>query len=188
MAGLGNPGRKYRHTRHNAGWMALDRIAESCGVQKDEDLCGGILARCGEIWLFKPMGYMNRSGPPVARICRRAGCGTDGLLVLVDDLALPLGRIRLRTGGSSGGHNGLKSVAAALGTDEFARLRIGIGPYEGGGDVRDYVLDSFRPDERETAAQATALAAEAAFCWAEEGIEAAMNRYNGLTASEDDGD
>ena len=178
IAGLGNPGRRYAQTRHNAGWMALERIGRRCGAGREELRCGGLLARCGELWLFRPLSYLNLCGPPVARLRREAGAALEELLVLVDDLDLPLGRIRLRAGGSSGGHNGLISLAGALGMEEFPRLRMGIGPCAPGVEGREFVLSPFEPHEREQAEAMAELTAEAGLFWAEEGIEAAMTRYN----------
>ncbi|KPK57513.1 MAG: hypothetical protein AMK73_10075 [Planctomycetes bacterium SM23_32] len=185
IAGLGNPGRRYRDTRHNAGWMALDKAAGLCGVRSEKDRGDCILAVCGEVCLFRPLRYMNRSGPPLARLVRESGSSPAELLVLVDDMDLPLGRVRLRAGGSSGGHKGLMSVALALETDAFPRLRMGIGPRPGHLDGQEFVLSPFGPDEWEAVEQMTDRAARAALCWAEEGIEPAMNRFN---ASEPEGD
>jgi len=178
MVGLGNPGRVYSKTRHNAGWMALDRVAESCDVGREEDVCQGILAPCGDIWLFKPLTYMNLSGPPVAELCRRAGVDVKDVLVLVDDLNLPLGSVRLRPGGSSGGHRGLESLVNALRTEEFPRLRMGVGPHSSGEDTREFVLSPFARNELDTVQQMIDSAAQAALCWARDGMEAAMNRFN----------
>ena len=178
VAGLGNPGRKYADTRHNVGWMALDALAERCGVGPDEYVCDGVRARCGELWLFKPLGYMNRSGPPVARLMQQEGVGPQDLLVLVDDLNLPLGAIRVRGSGSSGGHRGLESLIETLVAEEFPRLRMGIGPLPPGTEARDFVLRRFEPDERELADGMAQRAAEAVLCWATEGLASAMNRFN----------
>jgi len=158
--------------------MALDRLADRLGVEREEERCSGLLARCGSLWLFKPLTFMNRSGPPVARLCAEAGIGLESLLVLVDDLNLPLGTLRLRPRGSSGGHRGLESLIGALGTEEFARLRMGIGPYPPGEEAREFVLSPFEPHEVSTAEEVAERAAEAVLCWANEGIDAAMNRYN----------
>ena len=184
VVGLGNPGRKYRHTRHNVGWMALDELAAMCGVRRDEDAPGGVLARCGETWLFRPLSYMNVCGPSVASLMRWAGADLADLLVVVDDLNLPLGALRLRPRGSSGGHNGLESLIAALGTDEFARLRLGIGPVPEGVPWRDFVLGEFVPEERAAAEELSRQAAHAARCWADRGIQEAMNKYNATVRGE----
>jgi PTH1 family peptidyl-tRNA hydrolase len=186
VVGLGNPGRKYRHTRHNIGWMALDELAADYGGCREEDAPGGVLGRCGDTWLFKPLSYMNLCGPPVASFCRRVGVDLADLLVLVDDLNLPLGSLRLKPQGSSGGHNGLVSLIAALGTEEFARLRMGIGPVPEGMPWRDFVLGKFMSNERAAAEELARQAARAARCWADAGIVEAMNRFNATVRSEQD--
>jgi PTH1 family peptidyl-tRNA hydrolase len=178
ITGLGNPGRTYSETRHNAGWIAVNKLAARCGAREEELRCGGLRARCGELWLFKPLSYMNLCGPPVACMQREAGVELQDILILVDDLDLPLGRIRLRPGGSSGGHNGLTSLIEALGTEEFPRLRMGIGPCPPDVGGRDFVLSPFGPDEWPVVETMTDEAADAALCWAKEGIEAAMTRFN----------
>jgi len=179
IAGLGNPGREYANTRHNTGWITLNKLARRCTAEgPEEERCDGLLVRCGEAWLFKPLGYVNASGPAVASLCREAGAGLEDLLVLADDLNLDLGMIRLRRGGSSGGHKGLISLTEALGTESFPRLRMGIGPLLSGTGARDFVLSPFAPDEQEAVENMTEEAAEAALCWARQGIEVAMNRFN----------
>lgn len=178
IVGLGNPGRRYGNTRHNAGWMALDRLAERLAAADEEDTCGGLLARCGDVWLFKPLGHMNCSGPPVARLVTQADVALERLLVLVDDLDLPLGRVRLRPAGSSGGHRGLESLIDALGTEAFPRLRLGIGPCPPGLSAREFVLSRMTADELDAIEPLCERAAEAALWWAREGIGAAMNRFN----------
>ncbi len=185
IAGLGNPGRQYADTRHNTGWMTLEKLARRGGAEEpEEERCDGLLLRCGGVWLFRPLGYVNLSGPPVAWLCREACADLEDLLVLADDLNLDLGTIRLRRGGSSGGHKGLASLAEALGTESFPRLRMGIGPSPPGEDARDFVLSPFAPEEREAVENMTDEAAEAALCWAREGIGAAMNRFNRRAGSE----
>ena len=179
IAGLGNPGRQYADTRHNTGWMTLQKLARRCEAEeREEERCGGLLLRCGGVWLFRPLDCVNLSGPPVAWLCREACVELEDLLVLADDLNLDLGMIRLRRGGSSGGHKGLASLTEALGTESFPRLKMGIGPSSPGEDARDFVLSPFAPEEREAAEDMTDEAAEAALCWAREGIQAAMNRFN----------
>jgi len=179
IAGLGNPGPRYSGTRHNAGWMALDKVRRKSRARAERCRAKGSLARSGDLILFKPLGYMNRSGPPIARLLDREGAGSADLLVLVDDVNLSLGTLRLRAGGSGGGHKGLASVRQALGTDRFARLRMGIGPCPPALELTDYVLSPFHRDQWETVRRMTARAASAALCWATEGLEAAMNRFNG---------
>jgi PTH1 family peptidyl-tRNA hydrolase len=178
VAGLGNPGREYCETRHNAGWLALDELARQCGADREESRSGGALVRCGGLWLFKPFSYMNLSGPPIARLWREAGIPVEGLLAVVDDMNLPLGMIRLRAGGSSGGHKGLASLIESLGTEAFPRLRLGIGPCPPEVEGRDFVLSPFLDAEWEAVERMTGEAAEAALCWAGEGMVVAMNRFN----------
>ncbi len=179
IAGLGNPGSRYSRTRHNAGWMALDAAFRRSGACVERYRGNGELARADGLLLFRPLGYMNRSGPPVLRLMEREGAGPEQLLVLVDDVNLTLGTLRLRPGGSSGGHNGLASVEHALGTDRFARLRMGVGPCPPGADLAQYVLSPFYEEERDVVVRMVGRAADAALCWAAEGVEAAMNKFNG---------
>lgn len=181
IAGLGNPGRKYRDTRHNIGWMVLDRLAERHPGCREESRCGGLLTRCGDVILFKPLGYMNRSGPPIAQLRREVGLDLEDVLVVLDDLNLAQGRIRLRPNGSGGNHRGLESVIEAFGTNEFPRLRVGIGPGPVAGEWRSYVLERFGDDELPEVDRMAEAAAQAAWIWAERGIDAAMNEFNKRT-------
>jgi PTH1 family peptidyl-tRNA hydrolase len=184
IAGLGNPGREYADTRHNAGWMAADRLAELCGAREEQFRGDAVVARCRktgaeeEAVLVKPLLYMNRSGPPVKRTLREHEASLEDLLVLVDDADLPLGSIRLRPSGSSGGHRGLRSIVESLGSREFARLRMGVGPRPRGVPMRDFVLDSFSDEEWDAVDRMVEDAARAALCWLREGAQEAMNRYN----------
>ena len=178
IVGLGNPGDQYRRTRHNAGWMALDRLAERIGAKRVARRFEGLLAAKGDVWLLKPLTFMNRSGMSVAVAMAEGSVALPNLLVLSDDLALPLGTIRLRSGGSSGGHRGLESVSQALGTEEFARLRMGIGNCPEGVDARGFVLSEFAEAETLTATDMAERSTMAAMSWLEEGIESAMNRFN----------
>lgn len=183
IVGLGNPGRRYADTRHNAGWLAADRLAGRCGAGRQQYAAGGMSLPCEDgggrrFLLFKPLRYMNRSGEPVSRLLGRREADAGDLLVLVDDVNLPLGSLRLRTGGSSGGHRGLESIGAALGTSEFARLRMGVGPCPEGVDLRRFVLSPFAPGEREAVDRMVESAADAALCWLRQGAETAMDRYN----------
>ena len=183
MVGLGNPGPSYHATRHNAGFLAIDELAARTratgSVTGDAWLAEAALA--GEqALLVKPLGYMNRSGEPVARLLAERGGSAQDLVVVVDDVALPLGRLRVRPEGSDGGHNGLVSLATALGTEAFARVRIGIGqdpppPVE----LRDFVLSDFLPEELPRLREVIGLAADAVVCLVAEGPAAAMNRFNG---------
>lgn len=185
ICGLGNPGDRYRLTRHNVGFRVVDLLADRWGLTGAGRVREGAAQLqverpdpVGPVWLLKPMRYMNVSGMPVRSALRRANAEprTD-LLVVADDVDLPLGTIRLRRGGSAGGHNGLRDIIAALGSNEFNRLRVGIGR---AGETVDHVLSSFKRDEKELASEAIATAADAAELWLAEGIEAAMNAFNGL--------
>jgi len=182
--GLGNPGPEYVETRHNAGFRLADHLAARWRFGA---LRRGDRARVAEgswnghpIRLIQPLTYMNRSGAALAPL--RALPEFDpsrDLLILLDEVALPLGRFRLRGAGSAGGHNGLKSVEGSLQRQDYARLRIGVGPPPIGlDDLADFVLDRFSREERETLDGLMDPMAEAVECWLDEGVERAMNRYN----------
>lgn len=183
IVGLGNPGPRYRQTRHNVGFMVLDRLAGRLGVSSWREKFSAEAAEAshaGErLLLLKPQTFMNLSGVSVAKAARNnAEDLTRDLLVIVDDVNLPLGRLRLRGGGSAGGHNGLKSLIEHLATQEFARLRIGVGDREGPEGLADHVLGKFRPDEVPEVERAVDRAADAALSFVEHGLERAMNAYN----------
>ena len=187
ILGLGNPGREYESTRHNVGWWVLDHLADVWrfdGWRRD----GAARVASGRalgatVRLVKPQTYMNLSGDALKPYVRRTGwsAGSD-LLVVVDDVALPLGRLRLRARGSHGGHNGLRSVEAALGTRDYARLRIGIGPSperaSARGDLADFVLAPFSRAERKVIEELTPRVVEAVEMWMRDGIETTMNAFN----------
>ncbi len=184
ICGLGNPGDRYRLTRHNVGFRVVDLLADRWGVSAGRVRDGAAVLELtrpepvGRVLLVKPMKYMNLSGPPLrAALSRTNADPSADLLVVSDDFNLPLGRLRLRSGGSAGGHNGLRSIIEALGTDDFARLRVGIGR---GGDDVDHVLSAFKRSEAELVRDVIATAADAAELWLHEGVEAAMNRFNGI--------
>jgi PTH1 family peptidyl-tRNA hydrolase len=181
VVGLGNPGERYRRTRHNAGFMAVDVLAaraRTAGrVYGDAWVAEAVLG--GETALLvKPLSFMNASGGPVARVLAAHGGSPADLVVLVDDLALELGVIRIRERGSHGGHNGLRSLGEALGTDDFARVRIGVRRGELPADLAPYVLADFAPDEVLLVQEAVGLAADAVACFLADGPTAAMNRFN----------
>lgn len=184
VVGLGNPGLEYQRTRHNVGFDCVDRLAQRvCGGSPSPRARFQALALEGEtggekVLLLKPMTYMNLSGTSVAEALRFYKLdATRDLLVLVDDIALPCGSIRLRGEGSAGGHNGLSDIQAKLGTDRYARCRIGIdAPVQI--PQRDYVLGRFREDQQPLVDDAIKFAAEAAECWIAKGITEAMNRFN----------
>lgn len=185
ICGLGNPGDRYRHTRHNVGFRVVDLLADRWGLTGEGRLRDGAALLevrhdepIGRILLVKPMRYMNRSGGPLRTALRQTDVEvTTDLLVVADDIDLPLGRIRMRRSGSAGGHNGLRDIIATFGTEEFARLRIGVGR---SGQAASHVLATFRPDERELATEMVATGADAAERWLREGIDEAMNAFNGL--------
>jgi PTH1 family peptidyl-tRNA hydrolase len=176
VVGLGNPGREYQDTRHNVGFMIVDRLAAAAGVPLRKE-GKAELARTPEFLLCKPLSYMNVSGEVVGPLARYYRIEPAGMLVVLDDMALPLGKLRLRPGGSAGGHNGLKSIIQHLGTNEIPRLRIGIGG-AAHGDAVDHVLGRFAPEEREELGAGLNLALDAVAFVHRHGIQAAMNQFN----------
>lgn len=182
IAGLGNPGPAYVNTRHNLGFMVLDSLAEKLGVRFDKEKHQGLLAEASvgplKLMLVKPQTYMNLSGGCIAQVARNKIFEPSDLLVVVDDVNLPLGRLRLRAGGSAGGHNGLKSTIERVGSPDFHRMRIGVGDNREGADLAGHVLAKFRPDEREAVEEIRKRAVEGILLWAKSGIEEAMNRVN----------
>jgi len=188
ISGLGNPGERYRLTRHNVGFRVVDLLADRWGLTGKGGVRDGaarLEAVCPDarVLLVKPVRYMNGSGPPLKAAMRQTDADPAvDLLVIADDVDLPLGRIRLRRSGSAGGHNGLRDIISTLGSNEFARLRVGIGR---GGETVDHVLATFKPDERELADVAIATAADAAELWLREGIDEAMNAFNGTDLAEE---
>jgi PTH1 family peptidyl-tRNA hydrolase len=182
IVGLGNPGRQYADTRHNVGWRVAELLAARAGAgpwREKMDAAVTDLAAAGpKVWLARPLTFMNNSGLAVRQMVDFWKVADEDLLVVMDDLALDVGRIRLRPQGSAGGHNGVESILAHLGHDRFARLRIGIGPGPGGEDQANFVLSPFRPDERPPAEEAMDRAADAAECWMTKGLAEAMNQFN----------
>ena len=184
IVGLGNPGAEYEWTRHNLGFMLVDMLARETGAQVKRRECRALVGRTEleglKVELVKPQTYMNLSGEAVA--CLLAKEAEDrperSLIVICDDLALPFGTIRLRARGSAGGHNGLKSIIAAIKTDEFIRLRIGIQPEHPVGDTRRFVLDQFSRGEREEVEKILERSAEALRAILRDGIDKAMALYN----------
>jgi PTH1 family peptidyl-tRNA hydrolase len=180
IVGLGNPGRKYEGTRHNVGFDVVDAIAARHRLAWGSAKAEALIAkwRETEALLAKPLTFMNLSGQAVGDLLRFFKIDVADLLVVIDDAALEIGRLRARRSGSAGGHNGLKSVIALLGTEEFARLRVGIGRGDGRRDLADHVLATFEPQERTIVVEAVGRAADAAELFVAEGIEPAMNRFN----------
>jgi peptidyl-tRNA hydrolase, PTH1 family len=178
VAGLGNPGPEYAATRHNIGFMVIDRLAAQAGSTWEKSArWEALTAKCGEVLLVKPMSFMNRSGYPLLAVAQFYKIAPAQILVVLDDFALPLGRLRLRLGGGTGGHNGLDSIIVQFGTDEIARLRLGIGAAPSEGSV-DYVLGQFF-EEEQTLARSTIDRAVEAVKWAiDKGVVSAMNHFN----------
>jgi peptidyl-tRNA hydrolase, PTH1 family len=188
IVGLGNPGREYEHTRHNAGFQVAEELAQRYRVTlknhakwkaraaKIADIGDGVL-------LAEPTTFMNLSGWAVREIADFHKLALADVLVIVDDADLPLGRLRVRAGGSAGGHNGLKSIIQELGTVEFPRLRVGVGRQAGG--LKNHVLGRFSGEEKAQIDAAVKRAADAAELFAKEGIGAAMNRYNASHVDEE---
>jgi PTH1 family peptidyl-tRNA hydrolase len=193
VVGLGNPGRDYRKTRHNAGFMVVDEVARRHQLtwapgpaQVAESF---VVKRFGErpVLLAKPLTYMNRSGDVVAGLARYFDVPVSDLLVVVDEAALPFGRLRVRRGGSAGGHNGLKSIIAHLGTDQFPRLRVGVGRGDARRALSDHVLGRFESGESAELEEVITRAADAVEMFAAADIEQVMNTYNPEAAAPEHG-
>ncbi len=183
IAGLGNPGEEYAHTRHNAGFEAADRVAEKLGVTLRRKLLleGAVAEIAGperKIILCEPLTFMNNSGRCVRKLMERYQVPPERLLVIYDDIDLPPGRIRIRKNGGPGTHNGMRSIVDLLGSSDFPRIRIGTGDRPKGGDLVSWVLGHYGPEEQEKMDAAFAKAAEGAAAWVREGIDAAMNKGN----------
>lgn len=185
ICGLGNPGERYRFTRHNIGFRVVDLLADRWGLTGQGRVKDGAALLevrhpepIGRVLLVKPLKYMNRAGGPLRAALRQTDVEvSEDLLVMCDDIDLPLGRVRLRRGGSAGGHNGLRDIIAAFGTEEFGRARVGVGR---AGTAADHVLATFKLDERELADEMIQVGAELAERWLRDGIEEAMNAFNGI--------
>jgi PTH1 family peptidyl-tRNA hydrolase len=180
VVGLGNPGPQYRDTRHNVGFWVVDEIASRWHLgngwrERDDAL---YVKKAGGATLVKPLTFMNLSGFAVSRLRQFFQVEPADILVIVDEAALPLGRLRARARGSAGGHNGLKSIIEQLGTTEFPRLRVGVGRGDQRRDLSDHVLAKFDPEERDTIHAATLRAADAAEMFLSDGIERVMNAFN----------
>ena len=194
IVGLGNPGPKYLHTRHNVGFMIADAAAQRARLRLSTAPKGSKwtawlkrqeLAEAGQgsyqgraFTLIKPLTFMNRSGEAVAHYARALNLEAQDILVIFDDISLPVGTVRLRKKGGAGGHNGVQSIIDHLGTSEFPRLRFGVGNDFERGEQVDYVLSPFEPEEQETVEAAINQAADAVLASIREGIDIAMNQYN----------
>jgi PTH1 family peptidyl-tRNA hydrolase len=183
IVGLGNPGTTYEKTRHNLGFMLVDKLAREANSQVKREECRALLGRIeignGLIELVKPQTYMNLSGESINCLLKKEIRNRENLIVISDDLALPLGKIRLRARGSAGGHNGLKSIEECLKTQEFIRLRIGIQPEHPIFDTKRFVLESFSKSDLETVEKVLDKSAEAIHSIVTDGIEKAMAKFNG---------
>ncbi len=180
---LGNPGKEYENTRHNIGFMAADELARREGVKVNKlryrALTGEVRAGGQRVLVLKPQTYMNLSGEAVKLAGGFYKIPPDHVLVVSDDVALPLGKLRIRAGGSAGGHNGLKNIIAHLGTEQFPRIRVGVGaPEHPEFEMIDWVIGKFSQQERKLADEAVKRAVDAALCVMEQGIQEAQNRFN----------
>ncbi|MCY0880076.1 MAG: aminoacyl-tRNA hydrolase [Firmicutes bacterium] len=178
IVGLGNPGERYRLTRHNLGFRVVDTWAAARGVRFRRTRFGDVASE-GGVWVLKPLTFMNLSGEAVGPFCRYYHIAPAEILVVVDDLDLPLGQLRIRLKGSSGGHNGLKSLIEALKSQEFARMRLGISRPPAPIPVIDWVLGRFSPEEEAIVREMVARAVEALDTARQHGLSEAMNRFNG---------
>jgi len=189
VVGLGNPGSQYEKTRHNVGWMVLDRLADRAGWSgrgRNRDAAAIVQGRFNglDLVLVKPLTYMNESGLAVRKVLARERAPLTEMLVVVDDFSLPFGKLRFREGGSAGGHNGLRSIVEELGTEKFSRLRVGIG--EPDNDAIDHVLSQFARGERARLSELLDASADAVETWAREGVNKAANHFNAFELRPDD--
>jgi PTH1 family peptidyl-tRNA hydrolase len=182
IAGLGNPGPEYEKTRHNAGFLALDIVAQGLGARYWKNECGALTAHVKnngqDLILVKPQAFMNTSGGPLSKLADLYGVKPEEIVVIHDDMDLDPGTIRVKVGGGHGGHNGLKSIHAKLQDDGYVRVRVGTGHPPGRKPVVDYVLQTPKGDDAEAFEHAVALAADAVSCIIDHGAAKAMNIYN----------
>ena len=186
IVGLGNPGKEYERTRHNAGFRAIDSLADSLGCKVDklkfQGLYGQTTYQGRKIFLLKPQTYMNLSGRSVLQLSAYFNIPPQRVIVLFDDISLPPGRLRIRADGSAGGHNGIKSIISELGTQAFPRVKIGVGakphPEQ---DLADWVLSNFSAQEEKDLCSALSRAADASLCIIDRGVPESANRFNGST-------
>jgi PTH1 family peptidyl-tRNA hydrolase len=192
IVGLGNPGEEYAGTYHNVGFRVLERLAAPGNVRANEwwEPCGAALISDRAVIggqaaiLVMPQTYMNESGASMPSVLDRFQVTAQNVIVIYDDIALPLGKIRVRQKGSAGGHNGIKSLVSTFGSDEFLRIRVGIRPEREVADLRDFVLSQVAKCDRELLDQAEEVAAKAVETLIGEGIDAAMSQYNGIDLRE----
>jgi PTH1 family peptidyl-tRNA hydrolase len=182
IVGLGNPGRRYQPTRHNVGFLVVDRIAARHAIRVEKEMCGALtgewLQQGEEILLAKPQTYMNRSGTAVVDLLQHVRGTADDLVVVYDDVDLPFGRIRIRTQGSAGGHRGLVSIIESLAAAPFRRIRVGVGRPPEGTETADYVLQPFDADQSKELDALIDRASDAVIALLRDGAEAAMREFN----------
>ncbi|PSO49762.1 MAG: aminoacyl-tRNA hydrolase [Cyanobacteria bacterium SW_9_44_58] len=184
IVGLGNPGKKYEQTRHNIGFDAVDRLAKDWQLNWRKDTrfkgyyCEGAVPTIGKVHLLKPLTYMNHSGQAIRAVCDWYKFSPESVLIIYDDLDLPVGKLRLRLSGSAGGHNGMKSIISHLGTENFPRLRIGIKNTEMNKDTVSHVLGKFSPEEQPYIKDTLNLVPKVIDLSLHEGLEKAMSLYN----------
>ena len=187
IVGLGNPGKEYEHTRHNAGFRALDILADKLGCKVDKLKFQGLYGQCSyrgqKIYLLKPQTFMNLSGRSVLQLSAYFHIPPQRIVVIFDDISLEPGRLRIRSDGSAGGHNGIKSIIAELGSQEFPRVKVGVGAKpHAEQDLASWVLSSFSAQDEKALAVSLPRAAEAALTVVESGVYDAANKFNGTTA------
>ena len=182
IVGLGNPGSEYENTRHNAGFMVLDRIADELRANYWKSECGALTAHVRhngeELILAKPQSFMNTSGGPVSKLAAQYGIKPEEILVIHDDMDIPAGTVRVKVGGGHGGHNGLKSIHAKLGSNAYLRVKVGVGHPSGKKQVVDHVLNVPRGSDADAFEDARIRAHAAAMCVLDDGPTKAMNEYN----------
>lgn len=188
IVGLGNPSKQYEGTRHNAGFMTLDVLADRYNIdiseKKHKALCGKGVIEGNKVVLLKPQTFMNLSGESVRAAADFYKVAPEEIIVIYDDISLEPGQLRVRKKGSAGGHNGMKNIIAHLGTQDFPRIRVGVGEKSAGMDLADYVLGRFSKGERELLEEAFKEGAQAAVAILCDGIESAMNQFNGKKSRE----
>ena len=185
IVGLGNPGKEYERTRHNAGFRAIDLLADELGCKIDKGKFQGLYGQCNyngiKLYLLKPLTYMNLSGRSVLQLSAYFNIPPQRIIVLFDDISLEPGRLRVRADGSAGGHNGIKSLIQELGSQDFCRVKIGVGAKPNQEqDLADWVLSGFSAGEKKALEASLPKAAEAALCIIEKGVPETANRYNGF--------
>lgn len=182
IVGLGNPGKEYEDTRHNIGFKVVDFFAKRMGIRvdryKDQALIGEFSHGGEKVWVIKPQTFMNLSGQAVGSIARWYKVNPENILVIYDDLDLPIGKLRVRATGSAGGHNGIKSLIAHLQTEDIPRIRVGVGRPAAGMEAADYVLSGFLPTEWELINQCIAQSGDAILMWLDKGLLDTMNSYS----------